>query len=210
MSQFVPGSWALSIYLILCDKLCLYSRNFLVLITFVFARTLSFQFKTLFQNARNMLYDGTHYISDPARWKLLVADHVTLYEIFLRVEEFLSPIIFLVYGVNVYCICTEVSVCCLDWASCSFCRALFTSLMLLSFILQLSSVLLPTDGASLADRVHCIWALLHVSACIYMVSVSGAGVSHWAHKVTELYKKCPQDSYSIEVKNVRFFLVQMG
>ncbi|CAG7817024.1 unnamed protein product, partial [Allacma fusca] len=70
------------------------------------ARVVYFKFKAIYLQGQTLLLNGNS-ISDVQKWRQLTKDHETLCGFLYDLNKFLSPLIFISYGNNIYYICLQ-------------------------------------------------------------------------------------------------------
>ncbi|CAG7826075.1 unnamed protein product, partial [Allacma fusca] len=64
----------------------------------------------------------------------------------------------------------------------------------------------PSGNTSLIASIYALWSFLHLIARVYLVSVAGARINEWAHKIGDLFRKCPNEAYITEVERAERFV----
>ena len=100
----------------------------------------------------------------------MTKDHQILYNFMYDLTEYLSPLIFVSFAINVYCICLQIH-----------------------FGLQVAT------SRTLWDTSYAIWSLAHLVARIYLIIAVGSNLHNWAHKLVDVLRRCPSDAYSLDV-----------
>ncbi|CAG7727747.1 unnamed protein product [Allacma fusca] len=110
-------------------------------------------------------------LGNVSKWRRFAKDHEELCRLVQDINLFLSPLIFVSYASNVYFVC-----------------------------LQFNLSLNPSGDKSAISNIYAAWSFLHLVARMFLVSITGARVNEWAHKVIEIFRRCPNEHYVAEVK----------
>ncbi|CAG7670356.1 unnamed protein product [Allacma fusca] len=165
-ASFLPENFITASLMFLSNKLAFYSWNFMDLFIVVLARAMYFKFKALCLQAKSELL-STNASPDVGSWPQLAKDHQKLRAILENINGFLSPLIFLSYGMNIY------------W---------------ISIHMHYGFGYLETYGNEIII-VYKYWSLFHVIARAILVNVVAANVNYWAHHAVSIFSKCPEEFY---------------
>ncbi|CAG7722153.1 unnamed protein product [Allacma fusca] len=175
-ANVIPFNLAVSIFVFISNKIGLYAWNYMDLTIVILARAMYFKFKALTLEAEACLLAPSN-LTDVPSWRQFTKDHETLCSMLKTINHFLSPLILLSYGKNIYFIC-----------------------------IQMHLGLTPQENTSAITTIYAFWSFLHLIARVYLINEAGARIHFWAHRSTELFRKCPNEAYITEVERAERFV----
>lgn len=177
-AKFIPYTNFLSIFLFMCNKLCVYAWNFGDVLVSVIAYALYIRMKTFIKSVQTEM-NGKLY---PGFWKDVVLGHEKLLKLIEKFNDFLSPLIF----------------------ACTFANIFFLGITMYNFMLSSPSLLLSSLGE--VDRQHetwrqvyQTWAFIHLIGRTLTGFVCCAKMNEWAHKMIDILEECPISQITMEV-----------
>ncbi|CAG7718129.1 unnamed protein product, partial [Allacma fusca] len=172
--SLVPFHHVTNIFLFLSDKLVWFAWNYTDLFIVVFSRALYFKFQALvFQGKITLLSPG----ADNSKWELFAKDFEILRRTLNDINNFLSPMIFATFGINLYYLC-----------------------------LQVHNSLNPFTNSTSMGSFYSFWGVAHVVLRTFLGSVAASRINDWVYSVTELIRQCPDEFYNSEVQRTENFL----
>ncbi|CAG7717221.1 unnamed protein product [Allacma fusca] len=173
-ASLVPYHHAINLFLFFSDKLVLYAWTYTDLIIAVFSRALYFKFHALVSQGKVTLLSAE---ADISKWELFTRDFEILRRTINDINNFLSPMNFATFGINVYFLC-----------------------------LQVHNSVNPFTNATSVGSIYASWAVLQVAGRIFLVSVAAARINDRVRCVAELIRQCPDEFYKTEVQRTENFL----
>ncbi|CAG7720231.1 unnamed protein product [Allacma fusca] len=150
------------------DKLVWFAWNYTDLIIVVFSRALYFKFQALFSQGKvTLLSPG----ADNSKWEMFAKDFEILRRTLNDINNFLSPMIFATFGINLYYLC-----------------------------LQVHNSLNPLTNSNSIGSFYSFWGVTHVIGRTFLGSVAASRINDWIYSVAELIRQCPDEFYNSEVK----------
>ena len=69
-------------------------------------------------------------------------------------------------------------------------------------LMQLNLGLTPQPNQTVTQGIYAVWSFLPLVVCIYIISLSAARINDWAHRVSDIFCKCPNEAYTTEVRRI--------
>ncbi|CAG7718720.1 unnamed protein product [Allacma fusca] len=172
VGDIIPYHFISAFGVFILAKYSILAWNFGDILVTVMSRALYYRFKMLHQQAQQILVgqDGL-LCRDTAKWRQLAVDHEKLCDLAQTCEELLSPLVFALFGVNVYYFC-----------------------------IQLNLGLTPTANTTLIASIYAVWSFLHLIMRLLVVSITASHIHTHAHKIVDVLKKCPIECYTAEIE----------
>ncbi|CAG7717220.1 unnamed protein product [Allacma fusca] len=173
-SVLVAYHHALNLFTFVNNKLALYAWNYADITIILLSRAIYFKFQALNSQGEDILF---HKGAEQLKWSQFIRDYETLRKILQEVNNFLSPLIFITYGIGIYFLC-----------------------------LQFHNRLNPYENATPIAAIYALWSIFHLIGRILLVSISGARINDWAHQVADLLRRCPNKAYLSDVERTENFI----
>ncbi|CAL8093421.1 unnamed protein product [Orchesella dallaii] len=165
-------------------KCTMLAWNYIDILIAVLGRALYYKFKIISELAKESLVSrkkslfsesgGKNEPLDKQGWLQMTKDHHSVCELLNAFENFLSPLLFISYMVNIYYVCMQL----------------------------VEGLTVETKKHSLFLTIYAPWSFMHLIMRLYILSLSCAKINHYAHEIRDVIQLCPESYYTTNVSRL--------